>query len=789
MRFRFLALLALLIGFTVAAQESRHEELLNLNWQFKYDGGIWRRVDLPHDFQLERPWDRTASPARGYKEMGHAVYEKDLYANPEWQGKMVMLDLDGVMAYGEVWLNGEKLADVDYGYVGCDVDLTPKIRFGQNNIIAIHASTGSAMGSRWYTGGGLFRDVKLVVRDSISISRHGLYITTPRITENVADVQIQVTMDGLNKDKVVDLYAKIYDPYGRVVGEMHGKSPDRARLRRVECNLPVITVPAPMLWSCDEPNLYRAEVVVSYNGKEVDRLSDTFGIRTIEFSPEFGFRLNGKKVFLKGVECHHDFGAVGAAAYERSIERYFKRLKEFGFNHVRTSHNPYSRSFIKLADKYGILIVDEYCDKWSRGIYWPGSTSFFESYPTSIPEWIKRDRNSPSVIMWSLGNELQQNDAFYGYQTDDWGVTTYKMLDVLVKRYDATRPTTVAMFPARANGSRNDPDFNTNPNPPELSLVTEIASYNYQYPAYKRYLSIHPDLIVYQSEAATRELSNAYYGMNYDTMVGLAYWGAVEYWGESDGWPKKGWSYSFFNHSLEPYPQAYLIKSMFKPEEPLVRIAVADGDNVSVEWNDVMVGKAAMSSHWNYTRNSKHDVYVYSNAEEVELIVNGRSHGRKKNVITGETGRNILCWPAINYGRGGKIVAIGRNGGREVARHQIETTGNPVALKAVVENPDDWKGDGIDLQYIRVYAVDSKGREVPTKEGLVRFSCQGAARIHAVDDGDNFTDKIYTQGNEVIMKKGFCMAILRSYDMGVSSVSFTASMDGLRPVSIKLKTK
>ena len=276
--------------------------------------------------------------------------------------------------------------------------------------------------------------------------------------------------------------------------------------------------------------------------------------------------------------------------------------------------------------------------------------------------------------------------------------------------------------------------------------------------------------------------------MNYDTMVGLAYWGAVEYWGESDGWPKKGWSYSFFNHSLEPYPQAYLIKSMFKPDEPLVRIAVSDGDNVSVEWNDVMVGKAALSSHWNYKRNSKHDVFVYSNAEEVELIVNGRSHGRKKNVITGETGRNTLCWSGINYGNGGKIVAIGRNGGKEVARHQIETTGNPVALKAVVENPDDWKGDGIDLQYIRVYAVDSKGREVPTKEGLVRFSCQGAARIHAVDDGDHFTDKIYTQGNEVMMKKGFCMAILRTYDMGVSSVSFTASMDGLRPVSIKLKT-
>ena len=788
MKFKLFALLALLMGLTAFAQESRHEELLNLNWQFKYDGGIWRRVDLPHDFQLERPWDPKASPARGYKEMGKAQYEKDLYVKPEWAGKKVILDIGGIMTSGDVWVNGEKMADIDYGYVGCDVDMTSKIRFGDNNLIAIHATTGDVTGSRWYTGGGLFRDVKLIVKDSISIARNGLFITTPRITENVADVQIQVTMEGLRKDKVVELQAKIYDPYGRVVAEGHCLSPDRARLRLVEVDMPVITVPAPMLWSCETPNLYKAEVVVLHNGKEVDRLSDDFGIRTIEFSPEFGFRLNGKKVFLKGVAGHHDLGAVGAAAYDRSIERYFKRLKEFGFNHVRTSHNPYSRNFIKLADKYGILIVDEYCDKCARGATWPGSTSFFESFPTSIPEWIKRDRNSPSVIMWSLGNELQTNDNWYGFQTDDWGVTTYKMLDVLVKRYDTTRPTTVAMFPARANGSRNDPDFNTNPNPPELSLVTEIASYNYQYPAYRRYLSLHPDLIIYQSEAATRELSNAYYGMNYDTMVGLAYWGAVEYWGESNGWPKKGWSFSFFNHSLEPYPQAYLIKSMFKPEEPMVRIAVSDGDNVSIEWNDVMVGKAELSSHWNYRRNSKHDVFVYSNAQEVELVVNGRSLGRKKNVITGETGRNILSWPAVNYGSGGKIVAIARNNGKEVARHTIETAGKAVALKAVVENPDDWKGDGIDLQYIRVYAVDSRGREVPTKEGLVRFSCQGAARIQAVDDGDNFTDKVYTQGNEVQMKKGFCMAILRTYDMGVSSVLFTASMDGLRTASVRLKT-
>lgn len=784
---KLIALLAGLLCLSAAAQELRHDELLNLNWQFKYDGGIWRRVDLPHDFQLERPWDPKASPARGYKEMGNARYDKELYADPSWQGRKVILDLDGVMAYGDVCVNGEKIADIEYGYLGRDVDLTRHLKYGAGNTITIHASTGEAFGQRWYTGGGLFRDVHLVVKDSVSIARHGIYVTTPVVENGRAKVHVQVTMEGLRKDKVAGLSARIYDPYGRLVGQSSCSTPSRARLEYIEVEMPDIDIIDPMLWSCEEPHLYSVEVTVTRDGIPVDRLSDQFGIRTIEFSPEYGFKLNGKKVFLKGVAGHHDLGAVGVAAYDRSIERYFKRLKEFGFNHVRTSHNPYSRNFIKLADKYGILIVDEYCDKWSRNVFWPGSTSFFDSWPKDIPEWIKRDRNSPSVIMWSLGNELQHNSQYYGYATDDWGVTTYKILDVMVKRYDNTRPTTVAMFPSRADASRNDPDFNTNPNPPELSLVTPVASYNYQYPAYKRYLSIHPDLVIYQSEAATRELGNAYYGMNYDTMVGLAYWGAVEYWGESDGWPKKGWSYSFFNHSLEPYPQAYLIKSIFS-DEPVVRIAIADGDNVSVEWNDVMVGKASMSSHWNYKRNTRHDVYVYSNAEEVELQVNGRSLGRKKNVLTGETGRNILCWPSVNYGSGGRIIAIARNGGKEVARHRIETTGNAVALKMVPENPDDWKGDGIDLQYVKVYAVDSRGRTVQTKNGLVRFSCSGGARIHALDDGDNFTDKIYTQGNEIQMKNGFCMAILRSYDMK-SSVTVTASMAGLKGASANFKTQ
>ena len=789
---------ALILGLFLITTSlfSREKILFNFDWKFQagetqdaykidFDDSSWRSLNLPHDFQIEQPWDRSAGGARGYKANGTAWYRKTFDAKTEWKGNRVLLDFEGIMLWGEVWFNEKKVGEIDYGYLGSEVDITKLLRYDAPNTVAVYASTKG--NSRWYTGGGLYRDVNLLVKDSISIGRHGVYITTPKISNHNAEVQIQIELDGFTSRKSdVEILAKIISPDGKVVSETKSLAPKGIRLPIVETMLPTSNVSSPQLWSCETPNLYTAEVSLVKDGKQIDQVVETFGIRTIEFSKEFGFKLNGEKVFLKGISNHHDLGALGASVHDFAIERLFKQLKAFGYNHIRTSHNPYSTSFLKLADKYGILIVDELYDKWSEKDYWPGRKPFSQIWYSNITEWIKRDRNHPSVILWSLGNELQMRDDLTGFPTNDWGVTAYKILDVLVKRYDNTRKTTVAMFPSRANAlKRQDRGFNDDMTPPELSLVTEVASFNYQYNAYQKYLEHAPDLIVYQSEATSSELTAPFYGMDYNKMVGIAYWGAVEYWGESNGWPKKGWNYSFFSHTLEPYPQAYLIKSAFS-DEPLVQIGVVDNEAEKIEWNDVIVGKMPISSHWNRKPGSIQNIFTYTNADEVELFVNGKSVGIQKNDRNDITKRNIIYWQQIPFGKGGKIMAVARTNGKEVARHTLETPGKATTLRVEIENTN-WKADGMDLQYAKVYAVDSKGRKVPTVEGEVTFSVTGNAEIRAVDNGDHYTDELFT-GNKVKLHNGFAMVILRA-GKELGKVALTVECDKLKTVKINMITK
>lgn len=794
--------ISLLCTISLFAQDNnmpvRIDHLFNFGWKFKagevpdaespkLDDGDWRKLDLPHDFQFEQPWDKSASRGRGFKAMGIGWYRKSFVADATWKGKRVFLDFEGIMLTGSVWLNGQKIGGTDYGYLGFEADITDLIKYDTANVVAVRASTGAEGNSRWYTGGGLFRDVHLMVHDTISISRHGVFITTPRISDRDADISVQVEVAGIMNQQVeLEIHASIYSPDGKLVAETTKPAPKKSKLAEVEVPLPKLTISNPQLWSCETPQLYLADVTLVLDGKVIDRRTEKFGIRTIEFSKEYGLNLNGKKVFLKGVANHHDLGAVGAAAYETSIARMMDRLKEFGFNHIRTSHNPYSESFLRLADEKGILIVDELYDKWGSVRAWAGSAPWNDVWFANMKEWIKRDRNHPSVIMWSFGNELQFQEERWGFPTGDWGVTTYRIMNVVAKRYDPTRKTTVAMYPARAGGIvKADPDFTVPENivPPELSTVTEVASFNYCWDDYQNYLKHAPDMIVYQSEAVTNELAAPFFGMDKAKMVGLAYWGGIEYWGESSGWPNKGWNYSFFNHSLEPNPQAYLIKSIFN-DEPLVRIGVVDSEAESHLWNDVVVGRKYISSHWNREAGKKYDLYTYTNADEVELLVNGQSIGVRQN-STDVKNRNVIYWKNVAFAPG-KITAIAKKGGKEVARHELETTGTPAALEIVPENPA-WKANGMDLQYVKVYAIDSNGRRVPTAADEITVEVSGAARLIALDNGDHASDRLFS-GNKTTLFKGFALAILRSQTTG-GTVELKVTAPGMKPVEKTLNVK
>ena len=797
-RNRFLLVLTgLLLSASMMAEGQRVSQLFNFDWKFKLgetanaespqlDDSDWRSLDLPHDFQIEMPWynDKTAR-GRGFKQMATGWYRKTFNADPAWKGKRVILDFEGIMLHGDAYLNGKKIGGTDYGYLGFEANITKLLKYDQPNVLAVHCSTGNMPNSRWYTGGGLFRDVHLVLKDSVAIARHGIYINTPQISEQEATVNVQVEVEGIKKYDLV-IQAKIFGPDGQQVGETRIDAPKDNKQPTVEVQLPQVKVSHPQLWWCEKPNLYTAEVSLILEGRTIDQLSERFGIRTIEFSNQFGFKLNGKKIFLQGMANHHDIGAPGAAAYETGIARMMDKIKAFGFNHIRTSHNPYSEAFLRLADEKGILIVDELYDKWSNTLAWAGRRPWTEMWWENLMEWVKRDRNHPSVIMWSLGNELQFQEERCGFPTRDWGCTTYDIMNTLVKRLDPTRKTTVAMYPARAGGIvKHSKEYRLEENiiPPELARHTEVASFNYCWEDYDKYMKYAPHMILYQSEATTNELTAPWANMDREHMVGLAYWGAIEYWGESNIWPKKGWDYSFFRHSLEPNSQAYLIKTIFKPEEPQVHIGIA-GKVDTLWWNDIVVGQTRVSSHWNREEGQKYKVYTYTNGDEVELFVNGKSIGVKKN--SDKRKPNVIYWDGVQY-EPGTIKAVARKDGMVYAEHQLETAGKAVRLMMETEMPT-WKADGMGLQYVKVYAVDVKGRVVPTYNGKVTFNVEGPARIIAVDNGNHSSDDLF-DGNQKDLYEGFAMAILRSSKDQAGKVRISASCGGLKSASKTILTE
>ena len=764
---------ALYAGMAMAATEVSN---FNFDWKFKlgtvqgaekvdFDDAAWTPVDLPHDFQINMPWAEKSSSSRGFKEMGEGWYRKTFTADPAWKGQRVRLDFEGIIAWGDVWVNGVKAGGATAGYLGFEIDVTKLLRYDRPNVVAVWSTTGENGISRWYTGGGIYRDVHLMVGPDKGFARHGVFVTTPKVFVDEAEVAIQVDLEGFKGDtNEVCVTAVVKSPEGTVLGETKG-SVCRSNLNHPELKLPVLRVSKPKLWSCETPFLYTAEVKILYLGKELDRRTQRFGIRRVEFSPEFGLKLNGVKTTFRGVANHHDLGALGAAAFRRGIVRYVRTLKRFGFNAIRTSHNPYSSNFMDVCDEEGVLVVDEFSDKWSfaSGSCMCSRKPFPEMWYHLLPEWVRRDRNHPCVILWSFGNELQCWDTTSGFQTDDWGVTTYKLMNVFQKRYDPTRLSTVAQYPAAENAIHwRDPENQGLSKPSPLLCATEIASQNYMPEKYAHFKELHPGLILFQSEASTSGLLGPALKMDEAKTVGYAYWGAVEYWGESDKWPKKGWNYSWISHALQPFPQAWLLKSYQTPNDSVAKIGVEVGPEVKEIWNDMVVGQKKVLSLWNFAEGTiLKRIYVYSNAEEVELIVNGVSAGVRKPMKTRDWEHNVAHWDKIAYGKGGSIEAVARTGGKEVARDRIVTAGRPVTIEIECENASDWAADGMDLEFVNVYAKDAAGNRVPTAMDEVSFEVSGAATLYATDDGDHSTAQVFNVSKRK-MHHGFAQAILRA---------------------------
>ncbi len=784
----------------MAAQLSaqpRATHSLNDGWAFAHDSlfSESKLIDVPHDFQIEQPWvapspdergddtDVAANiksrlSARGFKEMGAGWYKKILrvedFKNSKGEAlksnRRLLLDFEGIMYVGDVWLNGKHIGGTDYGYVGFEIDITKLLRDDAPNELVVKAHTMKELNSRWYTGGGLFRHVWLVETPAdLYFERHPLYITT----RDNKYVSVSADFTNRTKNRQTSMKVSIYDPQGNLVAEQTSKCKGNPRTRTLTFHTPEMTVSNPQLWDTEHPNLYTAKAQLLYaDGSVADEICEQFGIRTIEYSPEFGMKLNGKKILLKGYANHHTLGALGAAAYPRAIEKRLQLMKQFGINHIRTSHNPYSRDFIKMCDKYGILVVDELYDKWTQQ-HTGGRSPFMNHWAQDVTEWVKRDRNSPSVIMWSLGNELQQDPNM---PFNDFGVTCYQMMHPVIHRYDSTRKVTVAMHPRYRN-------WETDSLPCDLAMQTDIQSYNYRYMYFPGDGRRFPWMTFYQSEASISNMGPNWFEMNLDKVIGLAYWGAIDYLGESQGWPAKGWAQGVFDIALNPKPKAYFMKS-FLNNEPMVHVAVIEDKQSDIEWNGIQTGNDIQSENWNRAKNSKVNLITYTNGDEVELFLNGKSLGRKPNP-TNPQKRNRIIWRDITY-QSGRLEAVAYQQGRVYARHKIETTGKAVKLMVTPDN-SNWQADGLDLQHLRVVAVDSKGRRVPTASDELQFEVSGDARIVAVTNGDINSHEL----NVVNLRRlwhGSAMVILRAGKQP-SKVTLKTTSSKFKTVTSKLETK
>ena len=762
-------------------------------------------VNLPHDFLIGQDWvapDASERPdnsdagsnvrsrlsSRGFKEMGIGWYRYELTPKDEWKGKRIVLDFQGIMLVGDVYLNGKRIGGTDYGYLGFDIDLSKLLKWGQPNEIAVKADTQNPSNSRWFTGAGLYRDVNLIVTNKdLFFPRHPLFIRTQDNKE------VKIKAEIINQQKVakgqstakMPVGVRILDADGKVVAEQKNDIHFNVKWRDREYELPSISLENAKLWSTDTPYLYTAEVTLYDNeGNIADQIKEPFGVRTIEIVPQKGLLVNGKKVLLKGYANHHTLGALGAAAYPRAIEKRLKLMKEFGMNHIRSSHNPYSEDFLKLCDKYGILVVDELYDKWLTQ-YAGGRVDWESLWQKDVPEWVKRDRNHPSVVMWSLGNELQQ---YSNLPFNDWGVTAYKLQKELLHRYDDTRLTTVAMHPRYRN-------LETDSIPADLAIETEVNSYNYRYMYFPGDSKRYPEKTFYQSEASVAAMGPNFYEMDLDKVIGLAYWGAIDYLGESMGWPIKGWNQGVFDLSLQPKPDAYFVKSMFT-DEPTVHIGVIEKSGGNIQWNGINVSAGKLSENWNREAGEQVSLYTYTNGDEVELFLNGKSLGVKKNSEDPKL-RARIKWDDIAYAPG-VLLAVARKNGKVVARHQIETTGEAVALK-LIPDMETWHADGKDLMHVRIYAVDKKGRRVLNVKDAkafdkLTFTVKGDANIVAVDNGNIASDELHigkTQLEKSIQRhlfQGSALVILRAGDKP-GKIELSVEGEKMKAKKLVLNTK
>ena len=783
----------------------RAEILFDFGWKFHlgdidgaevmdFDDASWRLIDLPHDYSVEdipgtgSPFDPSHPDGidAGYLRNGTGWYRKSFMVPVKLKSKEIGILFDGVYMNADIWLNGKHLGNHPYGYTAFGYDISDLLRFGEENVIAIEVKN-EGENSRWYSGSGIYRHVWVVIAGQVHIARWGTGITTPEVSEDAAKVVVSNTIENKSGEaEELNITTTIMDPEGKeVAGSTVIETADAGN------NLEVVlefNITDPGLWSPESPTLYTAITEIESPGSGLtDRVENTFGIRSIEYTTD-GFFLNGKNVLMMGGCMHHDNGPLGSAAYDRAEERRVELMKASGFNAIRCAHNPPSQAFLDACDRLGMLVIDESFDMW----IWQNNPQdyhlyFKEWWKRDIESMVLRDRNHPSVIMWSIGNEIAES-------SDSLGTQTSELIGDYVKKLDTTRPVTAAVN-------------NLNPDKDPFFATLDLAGYNYaiggdhwQESIYQQDHARVSDRIIYCSESYPLTAYGSWMAvLDLPYVFGDFVWTGFDYLGEASigwlGYPHRDNFYPW-NHAFcgdidicgQKRPQSYYrdvlwqheegspVSIFVKPPVPTFEMSPDKEEWSKWNWHDLVA-----DWNWEGHENEILEVIVYCMYPEVELFLNGQSHGKKK---TNRESQWIAKYQ-IPY-QAGELKAIGHAGSEVKSSCVLKSAGKVASIKLTADR-ELIHANGQDLCYVMVDLFDQQGTRHPKADDLVNFTIDGPGSIAAVASSNPRSVESFQQSRRKAYQ-GRCMVIVKS-GQEAGTITLKAEAESLSSYEIQISTE
>ncbi|MDR3060039.1 MAG: DUF4982 domain-containing protein [Prevotella sp.] len=828
----YLFLLICTVLFSCSTQNKvRNTTDFTENWKFylgddsvaytpAYDDAGWRTLDLPHDWSIEADFsvDNPATPGGGALPGGIGWYRKEFTVDKSNENKSIYIDFDGIYWNSKVWINGHLLEERPNGYISFRYELTPYIKVGEKNIIAVRVDNSQQPNSRWYTGSGIYRNVWLTAVNPLHVDHWGTYVTTPEVTKENATINIKTSVRNSSESaQRFELYSILLDKDGKEIAKTNNSND--AGTNEVIDMEQSLTLSDPTLWSIENPYLYKIITRIEQNGKVVDEYETPLGIRYFSFDPDKGFFLNGESVKIKGVCHHHDLGCLGSAVNVRAIERQLEILKEMGCNGIRTAHNPPAPELLDLCDKMGFIVMDEAFDMWrKKKSPYDYSQYFPEWHERDLTDLIVRDRNHPSIFMWSVGNEvleqwshidadtmnLQQANMILNFantlnkkdiDSKDLHVNsllTIKLVDI-VKKLDPTRPITIG-------NNETEPS-----NHIFRSGAVDIIGFNYHENNWVNFHEKFPNQKLIITESTSALMSRGYYEMpsdsmniwperwdkpfnrpihhcssydnchvpwgsthedtwklvkNFDHISGMYLWTGFDYLGEPTPfwWPSRSSYFGAIDLAGFPKDIYYMYQS---------------------EWTDKDV--LHIFPHWNWREGQTIDIWAYyNNADEVELFLNGESLGKRAK----EKDIYHAFW-RVPYQKG-TLKVISYKNGKEILTKEIKTTGDPVSIRLIADR-QIIAADGKDLSFVTVEVMDADGNPVPVADNLISFSIDGNGVIAGTDNGDP-TDSNSLKKPSRKLFSGKALAIVQSNKKS-GKIILKAKSEGLKEATIEITTK